>query len=395
MTTPVSPASVLKRFISSESAGGLLLMAAAAVAIAIANSPLSEAYRHLLHAEWGPTLTPKLGPMTPHLWINDGLMAIFFLLVGLEIKRELTDGRLSTWKQRRLPALPALFGMAIPALIYAWMTKDTPGQLNGWAIPAATDIAFALGLLALLGKRAPLPLKILLMSIAIIDDMGAVAIIAIFYTSSLNMLALVGAAAVCVAMWCMSRAGVARLWPYVLALPVLWYLTLLSGVHATLAGVIGALLIPYDSLHGRDSSPLVRIEHAIALPVAILVMPIFGLANAGVDLRGLSVSDFLSSIPLGVAAGLFIGKQLAVFGGVVIAAKTGLAAKPEGVSWAQIYGVSLLCGIGFTMSLFISGLAFPGHEEWVDQAKLGIIAGSVASALLALAVLRISAPPVR
>lgn len=391
-TAPTNP-SLLHRFIASESASGILLMVAAAAALLIANSPLAAHYHHLIHLPLGHTLSAKLGEMTPHLWINDGLMAAFFLLVGLEIKREMSDGRLSSWSQRRLPAVPAIFGMAVPAAIFAWMTHDTPGQAAGWAIPAATDIAFALGVLALLGKRAPMPLKVLLLSVAIIDDMGAVAIIALFYTESLHLVAFGGAVIVALGMLALNRARVTRLWPYLVLLPLLWYFTLLSGIHATLAGVVGALLIPYRRDEKTGRNPLLVLEHSIAIPVALIVMPIFGFANAGVSVPGLTLQDLLAPIPLGVAAGLFVGKQIGVFGGVALAVKSGFASKPDGVTWAQIYGVALLCGIGFTMSLFISGLAYPLHPDWADEAKLGILLGSVASALAGALVLACCSRP--
>ena len=383
--------SALQRFLASEAAGGVLLMIAAAAAILVANSPLASTYLHLLHAETGPTLSEKLGPMTLHLWINDGLMAIFFLLVGLEIKRELVDGRLSSWEQRRLPALPALMGMAVPALIYLAVTGGDPLLANGWAIPAATDIAFAVGALALLGRHAPLSLKLMLVSVAIIDDMGAVAIIAIFYTSSINVVALLGAALVIGVLLVLNRQRVMVLWPYLIGLALLWYLTLLSGVHATIAGVVGAFLIPYIPSPGEPDaadSPLHRLEHGIAPWVGFLIVPAFGFANAGVSFAGLSLADVLAPLPLGIAAGLFLGKQLGVFGGVLLAVKSGLAAKPRGCTWLQIYAVSMLCGIGFTMSLFISGLAFPGHPASVEESKIGILLGSLLSAIVACLILR-------
>ncbi|EPV8081985.1 Na+/H+ antiporter NhaA [Pseudomonas aeruginosa] len=390
-STPAAKQSALKRFLASEAAGGVLLMIAATAAVLVANSPLADAYHHALHGISGPTLSEKLGPMTPHLWINDGLMAIFFLLVGLEIKRELVDGRLSSWQQRRLPALPALMGMAVPALIYVTLTKGDPLLINGWAIPAATDIAFAVGALALLGRHAPLSLKLMLVSVAIIDDMGAVAIIAIFYTSSINVIALVAAAAIIGVMFAMNRMRVMTLWPYLLGLALLWYVTLLSGVHATIAGVVGAFLIPYIPSPGKPdnaNSPLHRLEHGIAPWVGFLIVPAFGFANAGVSFAGISLSEVFAPLPLGIAAGLFLGKQLGVFGGVLLAVKTGLAAKPRGCTWLQIYAVSMLCGIGFTMSLFISGLAFPGHPEFVEESKIGIMLGSLLSAILACLILR-------
>lgn len=390
-STPAAKQSALKRFLASEAAGGVLLMIAATAAVLVANSPLADAYHHALHGISGPTLSEKLGPMTPHLWINDGLMAIFFLLVGLEIKRELVDGRLSSWQQRRLPALPALMGMAVPALIYVTLTKGDPLLINGWAIPAATDIAFAVGALTLLGRHAPLSLKLMLVSVAIIDDMGAVAIIAIFYTSSINVIALLAAAAIIGVMFAMNRMRVMALWPYLLGLALLWYVTLLSGVHATIAGVVGAFLIPYIPSPGKPdnaNSPLHWLEHGIAPWVGFVIVPAFGFANAGVSFAGISLSDVFAPLPLGIAAGLFLGKQLGVFGGVLLAVKTGLAAKPRGCTWLQIYAVSMLCGIGFTMSLFISGLAFPGHPEFVEESKIGIMLGSLLSAILACLILR-------
>jgi NhaA family Na+:H+ antiporter len=381
----------LQRFLASEAAGGVLLMIAATAAVLVANSPLASAYQHMLHWSTGLTLNDELGPMSIHLWINDGLMAIFFLLVGLEIKRELVDGRLSSWEQRRLPVMPALMGMAVPAVIYVTLAKGDPLLTNGWAIPAATDIAFAVGVLALLGRHVPLSLKLMLVSVAIIDDIGAVAIIAIFYTSSLNASALTAAAAILAVLFLLNRRGVMKLWPYLLGLALLWYVTLLSGVHATIAGVVGAFLIPSipsPGLPDAADSPLHRLEHAIAPWVGFLIVPVFGFANAGVSFAGIAIADVLAPLPLGIAAGLFLGKQLGVFGGVLVAVKSGLATKPRGTTWLQIYAVSMLCGIGFTMSLFISSLAFPDHPEFVENAKIGIILGSVLSAIVACLILR-------
>jgi len=382
--------SLLQRLLASEAAGGVLLMLTAALAIILANSPWASAYQHLLHLPVGPTLSEKLGPMTVHLWINDGLMAVFFLLVGLEIKRELVDGRLATWEQRRLPALPALMGMAVPALIYLAVSRGEPDLAGGWAIPAATDIAFAVGALALLGRHAPLSLKVMLVSVAIIDDMGAVAIIALFYTSSIDLLALTAAGAIILVLLAFNRLHVVSLWPYLLGVAALWYVTLLSGVHATIAGVVGALLIPYSAGAGKDAgaSPLLKLEHALAPWVGFLIVPAFGFANAGVSFSHLSWSDVFAPLPLAIALGLLLGKQLGVFAGVLLAVKTGLAAKPRGASWLQIYGVAMLCGIGFTMSLFIGELAFPGQPERIDEAKIGILLGSLVSALVACAILR-------
>ena len=394
MHTPKRP-SALRRFLASEAAGGILLIGAAILALLAANLPATaEAYEHFVHAETGPVLTPKLGVMTVHLWVNDGLMAIFFLLVGLEIKRELVDGELSRPADRRLPVIAAAAGMALPAAFYFALTHSTDGLARGWAIPAATDIAFAIGVLALLGRRAPASLKLFLTTVAIVDDMGAVAIIALFYTASLNVLALAAAAAVFAVMAAMNRAGVMRLWPYLIGFALLWYALLLSGVHATIAGVLAALAVPTKPTPGRpdaEDSPLHVLEHALAPWVAYAIVPLFGFVNAGVAFGGAPV---FAPLPLGVAAGLFLGKQLGVFGAVWGTVKLGLAPKPAGASWPQIYGVALLCGIGFTMSLFIGGLAFGGSPELIDEVKIGVLGGSLLSALAGFAVLRL-APAVR
>ena len=400
MTTPAKPAilrtpSALRYFLASEAAGGILLMAAAALAHVIANSPLAEANHHLLHAETGPTLTPKLGPMTVHLWINDALMAVFFLLVGLEIKREFVDGRLASWRQRRLPMVAAAAGMAIPAIVYLAITARTPGLANGWAIPAATDIAFAIGVLALLGSRAPTSLKLFLTTVAIVDDLGAVAIIALAYTESINTLALGVAAALWFAMYAMGKSGVARLWPFMLLAAGLWYAVLLSGVHATVAGVLAAAAIPIVQTPGAPDaphSPLHRLEHALVPWVAFFIVPVFGFANAGVSIAGMGLDEIFAPLPLGIAAGLFLGKQFGIFAAIWLAVRFGFASRLRGATWTQIYGVSLLCGIGFTMSLFIGGLAFPGSPELAEEAKIGILIGSFLSAIAGYLVLRFASP---
>lgn len=387
--------SVVSNFLQSESAGGILLIFAAILAMIAANSAASALYHEVVHAAVGPVLTDKLGPMTVHLWINDGLMAIFFLLVGLEIKREFVDGRLASWDRRRLPMIAAAAGMAAPAVIYLMLTNGTPGLGQGWAIPAATDIAFAIGVLALLGRRAPTSLKLFLVTVAIVDDMGAVAIIAIFYTAKLNLIALGAAAATLAAMVACNRAGIKRLSVYLLLFVLLWYAMLLSGIHATIAGVLAAMTIPFERTLGTpdsDSSPLHRLEHALHPWVAFAIVPLFGFANAGVDMRGLNTEQFFASLPLGIAAGLFIGKQLGIFGSVWLCVRLGLAGRLRGATWLQLYGVSLLCGIGFTMSLFIGGLAFPSDALRVEEAKIGILMGSLLSALAGFAVLRLAPP---
>jgi Na+:H+ antiporter, NhaA family len=378
----------MRAFLRQESAGGLLLIGAAILAMVVANSPLAWSYFHALHLETGPVLTPKLGPMTPHLWINDGLMAVFFLLVGLEIKREFLDGHLATWADRRLPFIAAVAGMAVPAIVYLAVTKGDPSLMRGWAIPAATDIAFALGLLALLGKRAPTSLKLFLTTVAIIDDVGAVIIIAVFYTASLNLFALFASFAVLAGMFVMNRAGVKHPVWYFAAFLLLWYFELLSGVHATVAGVLAAMAVPIKNTPGTPDdadSTLHRMEHDLHPWVAFAIVPIFGFANAGVALDG--SASALAPLPLAIALGLFMGKQVGVFGSVWLAVKAGVATRPPGASWAQVYGVALLCGIGFTMSLFIGGLAFPAQPQ-ADAVKIGVLLGSLLSAVAGMLVLR-------
>lgn len=383
--------SALRDFLENEAAGGILLMVAAALAMIVANSPLYDMYHHFLHELEGPTLSKKLGPMTPHLWINDGLMAIFFMLVGLEIKREFVDGRLNTWERRRLPVLAAAAGMAVPALFFMIIVKDSPELYNGWAIPAATDIAFAIGVLALLGPRAPASLKLFLVTVAIVDDMGAVAIIALVYTAEINGAALLASAVILGVMYTMNKAGVLKLWPYLIGAVLLWYAVLMSGVHATIAGVLAAMTIPIvrtPTSPDAEESPLHRLEHAIAPWSAFLIVPVFGFANAGVSLEGIGIDEIFAPLPLGIAAGLFFGKQLGIFASVWIAVKTGFAGRLGGASWLQVYGVSMLCGIGFTMSLFIGALAFPGNELLIEEAKIGVLGGSFLSAIVGYCILR-------
>jgi Na+:H+ antiporter, NhaA family len=393
----VSDRSVLREFLASEAAGGILLMAAAALAMLVANSCLAADYFHFVHAVTGPELTPKLGPMTVHLWINDGLMAIFFLLVGLEIKREFVDGHLSTWADRRLPVIAAAAGMIVPAAIYLLAAGGEPALVRGWAIPAATDIAFAIGVLAILGSRAPASLKLFLTTVAIVDDMGAVAIIALFYTAELNVTALLAAAIIWLAMMALNRFKVNALWPYLILAALLWYATLLSGVHATIAGVMAAFAIPFRRTLGSpdaEDSALHRLEHALAKPVAFFIVPLFGFANAGVSLEGMSLSSLIEPLPLGIALGLFLGKQLGIFGSVWAAVKMGIAVRPKDANWTQVYGVALLCGIGFTMSLFIGGLAFTDATQG-DAVKIGVLMGSLLSAVAGYLVLRFAAKPTK
>jgi len=377
MIQPSRASSALRDFLHGEASGGIVLMGAAALAMIVANSPLAGAYAQVLGA--------SLGPLSVHHWMNDGLMALFFLLVGLEIKREFVEGALSSWTARRLPVIAAAAGMIVPALVYLLFAASTPGLARGWAIPAATDIAFAIGVLALLGSRAPASLKLFLTTVAIVDDMGAVAIIALAYTASLNLGALAAAAVILTLMAGLNRAGVRALAPYLLCAAALWYAVLLSGVHATIAGVLAALLIPIRS---GPESPLHRLEHALHPWSAYLIVPLFGFANAGVPLGGMGLAQLFAPLPLGIAAGLFLGKQIGIYASVRLAVKCGLAARPAGASWRQVYGVALLCGIGFTMSLFIGGLAFPGDPARIEAAKVGVLLGSILSALAGYAVLR-------
>lgn len=373
------PRSALREFLRKEAAGGLLLMGAAAIALAIANSPLASGYFDALHA--------KVGPLSVHHWINDGLMALFFLLVGLEIKREFVDGHLSTWADRRLPIIAAMGGMLVPALVYLAIAADEPGLASGWAVPAATDIAFAIGVLVLLGRRAPASLKLFLTTVAIVDDMGAVAIIAIAYTKAIAGPWLLAAMVVMAAMFVANRAGVIRMRWYFIGFALLWFAVLQSGVHATIAGVLAAMLVPVritPAAPDAEDSTLHRMEHLLHKPVAWFIVPLFGLANAGVSLGG---ADATATLPVAVALGLFLGKQSGIFASVWLAVRLGFATKPAKASWLQLYGVSLLCGIGFTMSLFIGNLAF-GDPAQIDAMKIGVLAGSLISAVAGALVLR-------
>jgi NhaA family Na+:H+ antiporter len=357
-------------------------MAVAVVALLIANSPLAHFY-------FGALQTHVLDLSVLH-WINDGLMAVFFLLVGLEIKRELLDGELSTWQRRALPGIAAAGGMIVPGLVYIALNWHSPQTMRGWAIPTATDIAFALGVLALLGSRVRVSLKVFLTALAIIDDLGAVAIIAVFYTSTLSPLMLALSAATFIVLCTLNWRGVEQLWPYLALGAALWFLVLNSGVHATVAGVALAATIPLRRTPKKpdDSErPLIRLEHALQKSVAFIIVPIFGFANAGVSFAGLTASALLLPIPLGVSLGLFAGKQAGVFVFAWIAVRLKLADLPAHATWLQLYGVSLLCGIGFTMSLFIGLLAFPSAPDIQDSMKTGVLVGSVASATAGAALL--------
>jgi NhaA family Na+:H+ antiporter len=369
----------LSRFFAAESAGGLILMAMALAALVVANSSWSAIYFSTLQIT-------TLGLSIEH-WINDGLMAIFFMLVGLEIKRELLVGQLSSWSQRALPGFAALGGMLIPALTYIVINWGNAKTIGGWAIPAATDIAFALGILSLLGKRAPISLKIFLSALAILDDLGAVVIIALFYTNALSVSMLLASLGIIALLVLLNRCGVKRLFPYLVAGGLLWFFILQSGIHATLAGVILALCIPLGNSSDERKSPLLYLEEKMHPWVAFAIIPIFGFANAGVSLAGVSPNNLVDPVPLGVALGLLLGKQIGVFGLAALAIRSGLAKLPEGCVWVQLYGVALLCGIGFTMSLFIGSLAFQGAPDLVDEVKVGVLLGSIFSAILGVVVL--------
>lgn len=375
------------RLFGGEAGAGVLLILVAALAMLAANSPLAEAYHHLFHDALAWTPVAMLDSW--HLWINDGLMAVFFFVVGLEIKREFLQGQLSTPPRRRLPILAAAAGMAAPALIYLALASSAPGLTRGWAIPAATDIAFAVGVLALLGSRVPGSLRLFLLTVAIVDDLGAVAIIALFYTAGIDLAWLGGAAVVLAAMAAMNLLKVRSGWLYIGLAIALWLCVLHSGVHATVAGVLAALTIPLG-LDRRGDSLLLRLEHALAPWSAYLIVPLFGFANAGVSLAGVGLAGILAPLSLAVAAGLFAGKQAGILGAIALARATGFAGPPVGASWMQLWGLSALCGIGFTMSLFIAGLAFPEHPHFAEAAKLGILAGSLLSALFGYLILRVS-----
>ncbi|MGN6356075.1 MAG: Na+/H+ antiporter NhaA [Novosphingobium sp.] len=378
------------QLLGGEAGAGVLLIVVAAVALALANSPLAGAWHHLLHGTLRWTPLAKLD--TLHLWINDALMAVFFFTIGLEIKREFLHGQLSTPPRRRLPILAAAAGMIAPALIYLAVAGGG-GLARGWAIPAATDIAFALGVLALLGSRAPPSLRLFLLTVAIVDDLGAVAIIALFYTSGIALTWLAAAVGVFVAMLLLGLLRVRAALPFLLLAVALWYCVLNSGVHATVAGVLAALAIPLRPGRHGDSL-LLRLEHALTPWSAYLIVPLFGLANAGVGLGAqggeAGPAGLFSPLPLAVALGLFLGKQAGILGAIALSRATAFAAPPQGASWMQLWGVSILCGIGFTMSLFIAALAFPAHPDLAEAAKLGILAGSLLSALLGYLVLRLA-----
>jgi NhaA family Na+:H+ antiporter len=377
----------IKDFLKLETAGGLMLMVAAVLAMVVANSPLARYYDALLAVPF-TVMLGDYGLSKPILlWINDGLMAVFFFLIGLELKRELLEGELSDLSKLALPAVAAIAGMAFPAMIFSYFNWGDDIAMQGWAIPAATDIAFALGVLALLGDRVPTGLKVFLLSVAILDDILAIVVIALFYTSDLSVASLSVAAACVTFLALMSWRGVRSELAYILVGLVLWVSVLKSGVHATLAGVALAFFIPIKA--DEDGySPLRRLEHDLHGPVAFAILPIFAFANAGISLSGLSMSSLLEPLPLGIAMGLIVGKQVGVFGMTWLGSKLGLGSLPEGVTWSSLYGLSVLCGIGFTMSLFISSLAFEETSvNLLAMDRLGVLAGTLIAAFWGFLVL--------
>ncbi|EQA6574913.1 Na+/H+ antiporter NhaA [Vibrio cholerae] len=375
---------MIRDFFKMESAGGILLVIAAAIAMVIANSAMGEGYQAFLH-------TYVFGMSVSH-WINDGLMAVFFLLIGLEVKRELLEGALKSRETAIFPAIAAVGGMLAPALIYVAFNFNDPAAIQGWAIPAATDIAFALGIMALLGKRVPVSLKVFLLALAIIDDLGVVVIIALFYSSDLSTIALTIGFIMTGVLFMLNAKHVTKLSIYLVAGLILWIAVLKSGVHATLAGVVSGFAIPLKGNKG-EHSPLKHLEHALHPYVAFAILPVFAFANAGISLQGVSLAGLTSMLPLGVALGLFLGKPLGIFSFSWAAVKLGVAKLPEGINFKHIFAVSVLCGIGFTMSIFISSLAFgQANEAYDTYARLGILMGSTTAALLGYSLLRLSLP---
>ncbi|MES9825900.1 MAG: Na+/H+ antiporter NhaA [Candidatus Thiodiazotropha endolucinida] len=387
----------LQDFMRQDSSSGILLIFAAILALILENSPLSWFYDALLDTPVEIRIGELQLAKPLLLWINDGLMAVFFMLIGLEVKREFLEGELSRLDQIILPGLGAIGGMLVPAAIYYWLNQSDPVALNGWAIPAATDIAFALGIISLLGKRVPVSLRVFLMALAIFDDLGAIIIIAIFYTADLSFASLIIAVVAIVVLFVLNMLHVSRVSAYVMVGVILWVAVLKSGVHATLAGVILGLMIPIKDPKNSDRSPLREVEHGLHQWVAILIVPLFAFANAGVSLSGLTFDALLEPIPLGIAAGLFVGKQIGIMLFCGVAIVLGFAKLPNGASWSGFYATTILCGIGFTMSLFIASLAFEqgGTSSIIMGDRLGILLGSGLSAVIGYLILRIFNPSIR
>ncbi len=378
-------------FVDKETAPGLLLLFAAVMALLFANSGLAAAYSAFLEAPMTLRVADFAIDKPVLLWINDGLMAVFFFLIGLEIKRELLQGELSSWRTAALPALAAVGGMLVPSLIYIAINAGSAPTLQGWAIPAATDIAFALGVLALLGTRVPVALKVFLLALAILDDLGAIMIIALFYTADLSLASLGIAGIGAAALFAMNLMGVTRPSLYIVVGTVIWAGVLKSGVHATLAGVLVALMVPLRTTDAK-TPPLIQLEHGLKAWVAFLIMPTFAFANAGVSLSGLTFDDLLAPVPLGIALGLFVGKQIGVMGFAWVGVRLGWCSLPRGVTWLQMYAVALLAGIGFTMSLFIGTLAFT-DPSLTTGVRLGVLSGSILSGVLGFIILRRAVMP--
>jgi len=382
----------IKDLLKRDSSSGILLIIVTLLALFLQNSPFSSLYTNFLHTpveiRFGALHIAK--PLL--LWVNDGLMAIFFFVIGLEVKREVMEGHLSSLSQITLPGIAAIGGMIIPALVFIAFNKGAEFEMNGWAIPTATDIAFALGILSLLGNRVPVSLKIFLMALAIIDDLGAIIIIALFYTSELSTISISIAGISLLVLFIMNRLKVVRQAAYILVGIVLWVSVLKSGVHATLAGVALAFMIPLHSKdeHGKTFSMAHHMEHSLHYWVAFFILPLFAFVNAGVDLRGISLEEMGGTVPLGIMAGLFIGKQVGVFGFSWMAIKLGIASLPKGATWKTLYGVSVLTGIGFTMSLFVDSLAYDDTKMFHFADKLAILLGSLLSGVLGYLILKMS-----
>jgi NhaA family Na+:H+ antiporter len=376
------PVKMIQDFLKLEAASGIILMLTAVAAMVIANSPLSPWYDLLLDIPVVVAVGTFEIAKPLLLWINDGLMALFFFLIGLELKREFLEGDLSKPGQVTLPAIGAVGGMLVPALCYAALNYDNPVALNGWAIPTATDIAFALGILAIIGTKVPLQLKVFLTSLAIFDDLGAIIVIAAFYTEQLSVLSLTVSAVMLVLLFTFNRRGIVSTAPYIFVGIILWVAVLKSGVHATLAGVVLAFFIPMKGNPGQPS-PLKELEHNLHTLVAFIVLPIFAFANAGISFSGVGLEQVMAPVPLGIILGLVVGKQLGVFGFCFIAIKFGFAKMPDNVNWTLLYGVAALCGVGFTMSLFVGSLAFEQNSASpLFQDRLGIVIGSLISGVL-------------
>ncbi len=386
----------LYTFLRSSSAGGILLIITTLFALILVNSPFSDIYGYILHIPVEVRVGAIHIDKTLHHWVSEGLMAIFFLAIGLEIKREVVEGHLSSFGQVLLPTIAAIGGIAVPALIYILFNNGDPVAMRGWAIPTATDIAFALGILSLL-PRVPVSLKVFLLALAIIDDLGAIIIIALFYTTQLSMLSIYVASAALIVLILFNRLGFANKSLYFMVAIVLWVSVLKSGVHATIAGVLFAFTIPLKTsdVSGMTSSPLKEVEHGLHPWIVFFILPMFAFVNAGVDIRNLSINEAIGNVPLGIAMGLFLGKQIGVFGFSWLAIKLKIASLPQDASWLMLYGVSVLTGIGFTMSLFVDSLAFPDDRLFAYADKLAILLGTLFSAIFGYIILKFAITKIR